>query len=57
MMNLEGGVKVKVLLLFMITLFSAATVAHGLGTSGNGDGAISCPGASQKRANFHSVHF
>ncbi|MDW0342105.1 MAG: hypothetical protein QN424_07155 [Nitrososphaeraceae archaeon] len=48
-MNLEGGFKVKVLLLFMVTLFSAATVAHGLETSGNGDGTISCPdGKSQK---------
>jgi hypothetical protein len=58
MMNLEGGFKVKVMLLFMITLFSAATVAHtshvahglsGLGTSGNGDGTINCPdGQSEK---------
>ncbi|MGB7696782.1 MAG: hypothetical protein WBL46_06120 [Nitrososphaeraceae archaeon] len=48
-MNLEGGFKVKVLLLFMVTLFSAATVGHGLETSGNGDGTISCPdGKSQK---------
>jgi hypothetical protein len=48
-MNLEGGFKVKLLLLFMLTLFSAATVAHGLETSGNGDGTISCPdGKSQK---------
>ena len=48
-MNLEGGFKVKVLLLFMVTLFSAATVVYGLETSGNGDGTISCPdGKSQK---------
>ena len=48
-MNLEGGFKVKILLLFMVTLFSDATVAHGLETSGNGDGTISCPdGMSQK---------
>ncbi len=48
-MNLEGGFKVGVLLLFMVTLFSAATVAHGLETSGNGDGTIGCPdGKSQK---------
>ena len=52
MMNLEVGFRVKVMLLFMISLFSAATVAHssnvahglgGLGTSGNGDGTINCP--------------
>ncbi len=49
MMNLEGGIKVKVLLLFMITLFSAATVAHGLGTSGNGAGTISCPGGKSEK--------
>lgn len=52
MMNLEGEVKVKILLLFMITLFSAATVAHvahGLGTSGNGHGTISCPGGQSER--------
>lgn len=47
-----GGVRVKVLLLFMITLFSAATVAHvahGLETSGNGDGTISCPGGKSEK--------
>lgn len=48
-MNLEGGVKVKIFLLFMITLFSAATVVHGLGTSGNGDGTISCPGGKSEK--------
>ncbi len=52
MMNLEDGIKVKVLLLFMVTLFSAATVthvAHGLETSGNGDGTISCPGGKSEK--------
>jgi hypothetical protein len=49
MMNLEGGLKVKVLLLFMITLFSAATVSHGLETSGNGDGTISCPSGKPEK--------
>jgi hypothetical protein len=48
-MNLEGGIKLKVLLLFMITMFSAATVARGLETSGNGDGAISCPGGKSEK--------
>jgi hypothetical protein len=54
-MDLEGGVKVKIFLLFMITLFSAATVAHvahvahGLETSGNGDGTISCPGGKSEK--------
>ena len=47
--------KVKVLLLFMVTMFSAATVAHvahvahGLETSGNGDGTISCPGGKSEK--------
>ena len=52
MMNLEDGIKVKVLLLFMVTLFSAATVcscSSWTRTSGNGDGTISCPdGKSEK---------
>ena len=48
-MNLEDVIKVKVLLLFMITMFSVATVAHGLETSGNGDGAISCPGGKSEK--------
>jgi hypothetical protein len=48
-MNLGGKVKVKILLLFMITMFSAATVAHGTETSGNASGSISCPdGRSEK---------
>ena len=55
MMNLVDGIKVKVLLLFMVSLFSAATVAHvahvahGLETSGNGDGTISCPGGKSEK--------
>ena len=48
-MNLDGKIKVEILLLFMITIFSAATVAHGTETSGNASGTISCPdGKSQK---------
>ena len=48
-MNLGGKDKLKILLLFMITMFSAATVAHGTETSGNGSGSISCPdGKSEK---------
>ena len=48
-MNLGGKANVKILLLFMITIFSAATVAHGTETSGNASGTISCPdGKSEK---------
>ena len=48
-MNLDVKSKVKILLLFTITMFSAATVAHGTETSGNASGAISCPdGKSEK---------
>ncbi|HVE38022.1 MAG TPA: hypothetical protein VNA18_07505 [Nitrososphaeraceae archaeon] len=46
---MDGKFKVKILLLFMITMFSAATVAHGTETSGNAAGTISCPdGKSEK---------
>ena len=48
-MNLDVKSRVKILLLFTITMFSAATVAHGTETSGNASGAISCPdGKSEK---------
>jgi hypothetical protein len=48
-MNLDGKIKVEILLLFIITMFSAATVAHGTETSGNASGTISCPdGKSEK---------
>lgn len=48
-MNLDDKFKVKILLLFMITMFSAATVAHGTETSGNAAGTVSCPdGKSEK---------
>jgi hypothetical protein len=42
-MNLDGKIKVKILILFMITLFSATGVAHAAETSGNAEGTISCP--------------
>ncbi|MDW0134046.1 MAG: hypothetical protein QOK88_00905 [Nitrososphaeraceae archaeon] len=48
-MDLDGKIKTKIILLFMITIFSAATVAHGTETSGNASGTISCPdGKSEK---------
>jgi len=48
-MDLDGKSKVKILLLFTITMFSAATVAHGTETSGNASGTISCAdGKSEK---------
>ena len=42
-MNLDRKVKVKLVILFMITMFSVASVAHGEEASGNADGTISCP--------------
>ena len=48
-MYLDGKSKVKLLMVFIITLFSVTTVAHGTETSGNADGTISCPdGKSEK---------
>ena len=52
-MNLDGKVKAKLLILFLITMFSATSVAHGTESSGNAsgkaDGTISCPdGKSDK---------
>jgi hypothetical protein len=48
-MDLDGKINAKIILLFMITMFSAATVAHGTETSGNASGTISCPdGKSEK---------
>jgi hypothetical protein len=48
-MILDGKFKVKILLLFMITMFSAATVAHGTETSGSAAGTISCPDGKSER--------
>lgn len=42
-MNLDGKIKVTILILFMITLFSVTSVAHATETSGNAKGTISCP--------------
>ena len=48
-MNLGGKAKLKILLLLTITMFSAATLAHGTETSGNASGTMTCPdGKSQK---------
>lgn len=48
-MNLDGKVGVKLLILFIITMFSVTSVAHGTETSGNADGTVSCPdGKSEK---------
>jgi hypothetical protein len=47
-MNLDGKVKFNIFLLFMIVMFSAATVAHGTETSGNAAGTISCPGGKSE---------
>jgi hypothetical protein len=48
-MNLHAKIKVKILILFMITLFSATSVAHATESSGNAEGTISCPdGKSEK---------
>lgn len=50
MMNLDGKLRAKILLLFMITMFSAATVAHGAETSGNASGSIICPDDKSQKA-------
>ena len=48
-MYLDGKSKVKLLLLFIITLFSVTTIAYGTESSGKADGTISCPdGKSEK---------
>lgn len=48
-MNLDGKIKAKLLILFLITMFSATSVAHGTETSGKANGTISCPdGKSDK---------
>jgi hypothetical protein len=48
-MNLHDKIKMKILILFMITLFSTTGVAHATETSGHAEGTISCPdGKSEK---------
>ena len=48
-MYLDGKSKLKLLIMFIITLFSVTTVAHGTESSGNADGTINCPdGKSEK---------
>ena len=48
-MNLDGKVGVKLLILFIITMFSVTSVAKAQEASGNADGTVSCPdGKSEK---------
>ena len=48
-MYLDGKSKVKLLMMFIITLFSVTTIAQGTESSGKADGTISCPdGKSEK---------
>ena len=48
-MKLDGGARAQLLLLFVITMLSATTVAHGIETSGNGSGSVSCPGGESEK--------
>jgi hypothetical protein len=56
-MNLDVKCKVKILLLFTIIMFSAATVAHGTETSGNASGAISCPDGKSAKGELSFTAF
>ena len=46
-MNLDGKLKAKLLILFLITMFSVTNLAHGTEFSGNAsgkaDGTVNCP--------------